>query len=245
MYSKDKPFKRGFPDDFPIRPANLVQLDWMASTRNMINMWLPETIACENHGMLLGILREEASYHFSQASDGSWTTSFEKLGVLTLEARITPVEEGVQLSLEIGNASRDVWEKVRACVCVQFHAAPDFYDPERKRTFYLSGGQLRTLEGPYRDPGFYGPGQHPGYPQADASFIGINSEDGRHVVALWWQEGQQVFGNAHRATLCVHTDPAFQDIAPGESAIREGRLYLMQGTQEDALRRFRDDSGLP
>ena len=43
MYDNQKPFKRGYPDDYPIRPANLMQLDWMANTRNMINIWLPHS----------------------------------------------------------------------------------------------------------------------------------------------------------------------------------------------------------
>ena len=70
------------------------------------------------------------------------------------------------------------------------------------------------------------------------------AKDGDYVVGLWWQGGQQVWGNAHRATLCIHSDPTFQDIVPGESQIREGRLYLMRGTPEDALERFKRDTGL-
>jgi len=248
MSSENKPFKRGYPDDLPIRPANLIQLDWHASTRNMINIWMPESVSSSSHGTLVMILREPVNYHFTRTGEDCWSYWFEKPGVLRLEGGLGAIEGGVAMALEVRNLSGQLWYDVSAGICVQLHAAPDFYDPNRERTFYLSGGRLRTMEGPCKETtagAFYGPRLFPDYPEADVGFMGIRSEDNRYVVASWWESASTVWGNAHRATLCIHTNPEYQDIAPGESKRRRGRLYLMAGTPEDALERFKADSGFP
>ena len=246
MEAKRVPFARGFPTDWPIRPGNQIQLDWRATTRNVIYLWMPENVGRRN-GKLLAILREEASYRFERIGEDRWRHVFEKPGVLRLEGLIEPIEDGIAMSLTLTNLSAEKWEEVGAGVCVQFHAAPDFRDPERGRTFYLSGGKLRTLEhsaittsgdGACR---FYGAGRSPECPPADASFIGIASVDGRHVAATWWEGAQGAGGNCHPATLCIHSNPGFGDIAAGVSVTRRGRLYLMPGTPADALARFRRD----
>jgi len=246
------PFPRGFPSDWPVRPGNFIQLDWLAATRNHIHLWLPEGVSARGHGRLLMILREEADFRFERTGEDRWRHWFEKPGLLRLEGSVAPIEHGIEMGLALTNLSDEDWRDVTAGVCVQFHAAPDFYDPERRRTFYPSGGRLRTFEGPCSEgeggrARFFGSGRDASspHPPADAGLIGIHSKDGRHVAATWWEGARHVGGNAHPATLCIHSDPVFGDIPAGASVSRRGRLYLMPGTPEDARERFQRDAGAP
>ena len=225
------PFKPGYAEDLPVRPGNLLQLDWEASTRNMINIWLPEALSCAEQGLLLMILREEVDFRFEQTPEGHWRHSFAKPG-LNLEATLRPIAEGVEMELSITNAGPRDWVKVRAGICVQFHAAPDFLDPELERTFYLAGGKLRTPGAPMS-----------AWAPADTGFVGIHSRDARHTVALWWEDAKGVGGNQHPATACLHADPAFGNIPAGSTITRKGCIYLMPGDPADALERFKKDSG--
>lgn len=237
------PFRPGFPGDFPIRPANLLQLDWRAVTRNMINIWLPEAVV-SREGTHLFILQEDLCFNFLRRRDGGWEHRLTKPGVLSLTVTACGVEEGVGMSLALTNETADTWHEVHASVCVQFHAAPDFYDPERSRTFHLAGGELQAMQGPVRQAGgdacrFYGHPHLPEYARSDTGFAVIEAPDGSHAAAQWWEGASGAWGNAHPATLCVHTDPGFGTLPPGQTVVRRGMLALMRGNRHDALVRFR------
>ena len=137
---------------------------------------------------------------------------------------------------------------IRAMVCAQFHAAPDFYDPERTRTYHVSGGEMRAMAGPTTPPcdsisRFYGHGWLPEhYPEDDAGFIAIQSASTKYTVGLWWEQAGPVWGNAHLSTLCIHADPHYGRLEPRVSRERRGKLYLMAGGPSAALARFHQES---
>jgi len=238
------PFARGFPTDYAIRPANIVQFDWHVVTRNILTLWMPEAIGAREPGRLLELLREDVSFVYDRTPEGWWRQSFEKPGIMRMAGVFQEIQDGVRLVLTIENLSDRDYRDVGATVCLRFSTAPDFYDLERKRTFYVSGGKVRTYEdAPITEPEggacrFYSPPKD--YP-ADVSFIGIESKDGSHTAATWWQGAVGASGNCHPATHCIHSNPGFGDIAAGQSVTREGRLYMMPGTREDAWARCRKD----
>ena len=47
----DSALPEGFPGDYRIRPAHYVQLDVGATTRNLVHIWLPESVRCDGHGV--------------------------------------------------------------------------------------------------------------------------------------------------------------------------------------------------
>ena len=83
MCEKPFPFAAGFPTDWQIRPANYIQLDWLAYTRNFIHIWLPEGVST-GHNTALFILSEETDFHFTRLASHQWVHTFEKPGVLSL-----------------------------------------------------------------------------------------------------------------------------------------------------------------
>lgn len=243
-YPQDRvPFVKGFPTDYPIRPSNQMQFDWWVATRNILTLWMPEGIAARE-GRLLQLLREDVSFIYDRTPEGWWRHTFTKPGVMKMKGIFEEIQDGVRLILTIENMSENDYNGVHATVCLRFPTAPDFYDLERARTFYMNDGKLRflheaQLSGPENGACiFYKPlKNHP----PDASFIGIASKDGSHVCATWWQGAAGVSGNCHPATHCIHSNPGFGDIPPGKKVVREGRIYMMPGGPEDAWKRFMSD----
>ncbi len=226
------PFTPGFPGDWPIRPANFLQLDWLARTRNFIHIWLPEGVATDN-GQVLFILQEVVNYDFTRPEPGVWVQSYEKAGVIALRGECRAIPDGVALALEVSNGSDQDWEHALAGICVQLAAAPDFADYALERTFSPCSGRLCPMRQPDTRAGvthFYRPlepATAPGY-----------------VVAQWWEgPPASLGGNCHPSIACIQAQPALGTIAAGTTIRREGRLYLMPGTVEDAYQRYRRESG--
>jgi len=235
------PFAPGFPTDWPVRPANLLQLDWQAHTRNLINIWLPEGVHADG-GRVLFILSEEVSFEFARPSADEWVLTFTKPGAVALRGACRNMQDGVALSLELTNLSDRVWENVRGGVCVQLAAAPDFVDLALERTFIVADGALAAAPQPAIRKG----PTHHYHPLAlpTENFIAVASRPAGYVVAQWWEgDPGGVGGNCHPSMACIHAPPAFGRLAPGESATRAGRLYMMPGSPQDAYERFLGETG--
>lgn len=239
MSDPDRPmFQRGFPTDWRIRPANMVQFDWQAHTRNMIHLWLPEGVGNPD-GSLLFILSEEADFTFERLGEEHWAHTFEKPGSFGLRGECRAIADGVSMSLQITNLSDQRWESVAPGVCVQLAAAPDFADTTLQRTFTVSNDELVPMQQPQRT----GPTHHYGCSSpATENFIAVNSDPPGYVLAQWWEGGPvSVGGNCHPSMACIHSPPALGAIEPGESATCVGGLYFMPGDVGAALERYRAD----
>jgi len=229
------PFTPGFPGDWPVRPANFLQLDWQAHTRNFIHIWLPEGVAIPG-GDAVFILREVVDFRFTLPEPELWVVSYEKSGVIALRGECRAITEGVALALAITNLSETAWEETRPGVCVQLAAAPDFADPALERTVSVTDGRLCPMAPPEHVglTAHY----HPSAPPTE-NFIAVASRLPGFVIAQWWEGPPiSVGGNSHPSIACLHAQPAFGRIAPGETVRREGRLYLMPGTVEEAYQRY-------
>lgn len=235
------PFTPGFPGDWPVRPANFLQLDWLAHTRNFIHIWLPEGVATDT-GQVLFILQEVVNYHFTRPEPGLWVQSYEKAGVIALRAECRAVPDGVALALEVSNRGERDWEQALAGICVQLAAAPDFADEALARTFAASSGRLVLMRQPEHRTQvthFYQPLE-----DATENFIAVASKTPGYVVAQWWEgPPASLGGNCHPSIACIHAQPTLGAVAAGDTVRREGRLYLMPGTVEDAYQRYRREHG--
>lgn len=238
MSERPVPFTAGFPMDWPIRPANFLQLDWLAHTRNFIHVWMPEAVTSGEFTPLF-ILREVASFHFSSPQKGLWVQTFEKPGTLFLQGRCRAIPEGVDLSLGLTNLSSQVWENVIADVCVQLVAAPDFVDFDVKRTFSISNGRLVPAAQPVSGQNLTH--EYKMSKPATENFIAVASRTEGYVVAQWWEGMPHVCGNCHPSIACIHADPSYGRIEPGQTVLRSGRLYLMHGTVDDARARYQKE----
>jgi hypothetical protein len=132
---------------------------------------------------------------------------------------------------------------------------PNFADPWRKNTFYLSAGGLAPLDSRaihfntrFRaaverasDGGRFAFSHK--WPTSDdnavAGLIVRESEDGHWVTDIEWEEFLSVQG--HNPWSCMHAGVRVGALQPGESRTVRGRLYLFRGTREECADRFRRD----
>ena len=72
--------------------------------------------------------------------------------------------------------------------------------------------------------------------RAEAPLIVTVSEDGRHYVALAFENAYKLMTNCH--IPCIHADPRLPDAARGQRVEVEGRVYFGEGPPEEVLERF-------
>jgi len=232
--ARGESFPRGHPKDLPICQSHLLELDWMADDRNTIRRWVPENITCANFGIILFVIREDVDLRWHRSADGVLGYVLNLPGRCRVEVTMASIHDGVELTLSVSNLGEVTWRDTVACACTQLVAAPDFVDFARERTFYWRGGE-KVLPGKGHFSKAVGPDD------ADPGFIATVSCSGRHVVGTGWETVHSLGGNDSRMISCIHSNPAFGDVAPGERVTRRGRIYLMCGTAEDALARYRHD----
>ena len=133
----------------------------------------------------------------------------------------------------------------------------NFADPSRQKTFFLSAGGLTPLTsralhfnsvfrreadrvGSATDGQFAFSYKWPTSDvDATAGLLVRESEDGRWVTGIAWEEYLSVQG--HNPWNCMHACVRVGPLRPGESRTVRGRLYLFAGTTEDCLARFEKD----
>ncbi len=75
----------------------------------------------------------------------------------------------------------------------------------------------------------------------DVPLIGLESKDKQHVLALAFRQALWASSNVGDSRACMHLFPSFGKIEPGKSATMSGRLYVLAGNADDALKRFEAD----
>ena len=67
----------------------------------------------------------------------------------------------------------------------------------------------------------------------------VTSQDERYVFAIVWPNPSSVLSNAD--IPCLHADPTWPPCPPGRRVYRRGKIYLLEGTLEDLVRRVRTE----
>jgi hypothetical protein len=75
----------------------------------------------------------------------------------------------------------------------------------------------------------------------DPPLIALTSRDRRKTVALAFERAIWASSNTGDDRACFHLFPWFGRIEPGQSVAVSGRLYVLRGGPEEALKRFRRD----
>jgi len=224
-----EPFTRGFPKDLPVRPSTSAQFDWLAHRRNLFDLRLPETLLSKNSGILTMPIRERRSLDWSWQAEQLESCLIVE-GRLCITAHFRPEEGCVYLSLLVDNLGKIDWQETKAVVCLRLIAAPDFVDPQRKRTFWWTEGRWSELDRGFPKIKISRPDQ--------PALIAVESEPPGFVSAMGWQDVWNVGGNDMLHNLCVHTDPSVGTLGAGQSKKIEGMLIFEEGDRHRALEKF-------
>ena len=61
------------------------------------------------------------------------------------------------------------------------------------------------------------------------------------MVGHGWDTSRNIFGNCHPAIMGMCANPMMDAIEPGHTAESTGVLYIMEGTPEECVARFRHE----
>jgi len=214
----------GFPGDYRIRPAHYVQLDVGAATRNLINIWLPETVRCDGRSVLF-LPQDVRTLTYVRTPGHGVRVSGEEPGMVGWSGTVEDCPFGVAIELEIANLSGRPLAGVGASPCFQLAAAPDFRDFALERTLYRSSGRWAKLPSSTAAPLARTRFSQPDEPQ-DLPLIVVDSSTGPHALGLIFRSGQGIGVNCQASFGCLHSSPPSADLGPGQTWRAAGRLFI-------------------
>ncbi len=164
---------------------------------------------------------------------------------VTVEGRAKVVSKNrIEVTMTITNGSQRILGAIRPLYCHQYRTLAGFpqWVGNFDHTFVLRDGKLTPMsEVKTQKDSDVKAGAVKGSPEkeenpfvterggliedgVDAAIVVITSLDGKRAMILGWTPGKNAFSN--RAIPCVHADPYYGDIKPGESKMaREVILF--------------------
>lgn len=232
----------GFIGNRRIRPGNYIQMDVLATTRNFIDIWIPESCTYKSLEDPYFLLAPDQLHDLTveETPTGGISLTGKAGKDLELTGTAEEFQYGLFLTVTYHNVSDKVLEDVASPVCIQLTAAPDFRDPNRERTFWYHNNTWDNTfdcysveqEGIARTD-FYNAHVES---ESDLPLLIVESPNSDHVIGLIFRDATGVGGNSQMSTGCMHSDGGQVDIKPGESASREGILIIHPEGKEALLK---------
>jgi hypothetical protein len=221
---------------------------------NIIRVDLPETMGTPGRQVTFAPVLGIPSLCWGVKERGVWQYEAE-VPAVRVKGTLGFEEEAVAMSLSVTNRLAEPLSDLGAQICLQLAAAPMFRDLTREHVFFFSEGKpVRFADLEKRD-GYWSlravvkgqarrpedqPGPHPGWMAnvskvvADDGVICVTSPDGAWTLGTLWERARHVFNNPGAGLACIHSDPVFPEIAPGETATVRGWIMIVKGSPEEA-----------
>jgi hypothetical protein len=145
-------------------------------------------------------------------------------------------EAVVALELHLRNGTREPLKRISLQTCAFLRAIREFADYTNTNKYvHLAKTGWLPLAGPIPE-GASGPyrlgWRWSGKPVADLPVAVVVSNKGSKLMAMsWLSDTISMVGNPNHP--CVHADPKFKDLEPGEAASIHGKLVFFEGNLED------------
>lgn len=172
--------------------------------------------------------------------NGGWTYTWsaseaeKKKSLLDFTGRIIPGKDRVLYQLTSSNPGAGRWLKPQMrYACMKCTGAPQFQDFEATRTFVRQGDRFITVleaaggELHVDKTGFSRTGGGAG------RLFAKQSADGKWVLGIITDNARGTIGNFGRHTFCMHSNPVWGLLEPGESKTIHGCVYLLRGGLDD------------
>jgi len=137
------------------------------------------------------------------------------------------------------------WGGVLILFCFQSGGNPEFHDYEARRTYCRRDGRWITMNEvvggkfkPHRMCGFRF--KRDGKPGAERLAAKV-SKDGQWALGIATDIAGSLSFNFQLRASCMHSNPVWPDLRPGEEATAKGRIYLIRGGLDDLWRRYEKD----
>lgn len=123
------------------------------------------------------------------------------------------------------------WGGVLSLICLGAGGNPDFHDYEAQRTFVRKGDRWVTMNeiaaGKFADHRMCGIGVNPGAAEPLAAKV---STDGHWVMGIATDIAGSLSFNFQLQASCMHSNPTWPPLKPGEQVSANGRIYLLKGS---------------
>lgn len=145
-------------------------------------------------------------------------------------------ETVVALELHLRNGTREPLKRISLQTCAFLRAIREFADYTNANKFIhleKSGWLAMAAPVPEGASGPYRLGwRWSGKPVADLPVAVVTSSKAPRLMAMTWLNGTiSMVANPNHP--CVHADPKFKDLEPGEAASIHGKLVFFEGRLED------------
>jgi len=152
-------------------------------------------------------------------------------------------ESIVALNLYIDNRSDEMLKKIKLQTCAFLRAIQEFgdYNYDNKLVHVSEKGWMKFIEA--RDNGMkngkFRLGWRGGPPACDLpAMITLSNQEERLVGMTWYDNTYSMVSNHERP--CMHADPVFPDLEPGQRADIYGELLFFEGSPDDFTAVFKD-----
>lgn len=195
-----------------------------------------------------------------------WSYSWPYAQGVTVHFEAEPDGDSLKLQYTLENVGTNTLDAVQLHTCIPTTEAPGFFPPPTvhnaqtnwselySRLHVWSGGrpfsfaktQLAASE-PHLSLMQSGAvpvkwGWWVNSPETfDPPLIALTSRDGRKTIALAFERAIWASSNTGDDRACFHLFPWFGRIEPGQGVIVRGRLYVLRGGPQEALKRFQKD----
>jgi hypothetical protein len=152
----------------------------------------------------------------------------------------------VEFEITVRNVGETEWTaEPMQLVCLRSGRSPAFKDYEAERTWVRRNGSWVTVNSligatfaDHRMCGFRISGE------GDERFERLSAKtsfDGKWALGLAVDRAQSLSFNFQEAVSCIHSNPSWGLLAPGEEATAHGRVYLIRGSLDDLYERYLQD----
>jgi hypothetical protein len=198
--------------------------------------------------------------------DDIWSYTWPYEEGITVNVEVEPVSDGLKLTYTLENTSTRAMDDVQLHPCIPTTEAPGFFPEPTLRNGEKSWAELYERLSLWSDGrrfsfseaklaesephlAFMYQGAAPiywawwvnGSETFNLPLIALTSRDGRHTVALAFDQAIWASANVGDERACFHLFPWFGRIEPGESVSVNGRFYILEGGPKAAFDQFQKD----
>ncbi|MFQ5808314.1 MAG: hypothetical protein ACE5JM_01740 [Armatimonadota bacterium] len=166
---------------------------------------------------------------------------------LDFDGIVTVQENVIDFSVTVKNVGDEAWDKPRMTLfCLMAPDSPDFADYEAERTYVRRGGKWVTmgevLEHKFADHRMAGIGAGTG-PKDVSRLAAKVSADGKYVAGIAADIAGGLSFNFQVRTSCMHSNPRWGQLEPGQERTAKGKVYFLEGTLDDLWKLYSRDFG--
>jgi len=162
----------------------------------------------------------------------------------------TAGSDTIDFELKVKNVGAEKWEKMQMTLfCLQSKDAPIFRDYDAVRTYIHRDGKWVTIN--EVESGKFAPHRmvivsvrNPKSSGGVERLAAKVSEDGQYVLGLATDIAETLSFNFQNDVACIHSNPDWGLMDPGQEVTAKGKVYLFKGTLEDLWQRYCKDFGV-